>query len=443
MKIGFVAHPFYGSPESVSTHIWIHEVARRLAPAWPAVVYMARQDSKPLTETQDGVQYRRVSMPSEIRPARLIARLPLLRRLRGSISFRSRWYYCGYALQMARALRADNCDLIHIDNLPQFAPTIRALNPRARIILHLHVSWLMGMDPRRLARWLRSIDLVAGCSDFVTGQIRSAFPQFAARCTTLYNGVDVEYFIPNRHSTKQGSGRRLLFVGNIDAYKGVHVLFDALPEVLRHHPEVRLDLVGRAFQLPFDWLQTLGEPAEIDKLRRFYDGRGYLAHLKEQISRLRLSGSVEFCGCFPYREIGRAYHRADVLVLPSICNEGFGMPAAEAMSCGLPVVASRVGGLPEVVKHGKTGLLVPPRDPAALASAIIQLLEDEDLRRSMGQAGRERVLQTFTWEAIAESFFMRAKELTGSEIRQQKGPRGASSPVSTPEPLSQESAGQQ
>lgn len=440
MKIGFVAHPFYGSPESVSTHIWIHEVARRLPTTWSAVVYMARQDSKPVTETHDGVQYCRISIPSEIRPARLIAKQPIVRRFRGRISFRSRWYYCGYALQIARALRAEKCELIHIDNLPQFAPTIRALNPRAKIILHLHVSWLMGMDSRRLARWLRSIDLVAGCSDFVTGQIRSAFPQFAARCTTLYNGVDVERFIPNSDSSKQGSVRRLLYVGNIDAYKGVHVLLDAMPEVLRHHADVRLDIVGRAYQLPFDWLRTLGEPAEIEKLRRFYDGRGYLAHLKEQISRLHLNDSVEFHGCFPYREIAQAYHRADVLVLPSVCSEGFGMPAAEAMSSGLPVVASRVGGLPEVVQHGETGLLVPPRDSSALASALIRLLEDEGLRRSMGQAGRERVLRTFTWDAIAEAFVMRSQELTASETNQQRGPRGASSAICAAKPLPEEVA---
>ena len=116
------------------------------------------------------------------------------------------------------------------------------------------------------------------------------------------------------------------------------------------------------------------------------------------------------------------------------------MPAAEAMSSGLPVVASRVGGLPEVVQHGETGLLVPPRDSSALASALIRLLEDEGLRRSMGQAGRERVLRTFTWDAIAEAFVMRSQELTASETNQQRGPRGASSAICAAKPLQEEVA---
>jgi glycosyltransferase involved in cell wall biosynthesis len=80
----------------------------------------------------------------------------------------------------------------------------------------------------------------------------------------------------------------------------------------------------------------------------------------------------------------------------------FGIPTAEANASGVAVVTSRIAGLPEVVEHGKTGLLVPPGDPSALADAIIRLLEDDRLRRSMGDAGRRRVLQYFTWDRIAQ-----------------------------------------
>jgi glycosyltransferase involved in cell wall biosynthesis len=84
-------------------------------------------------------------------------------------------------------------------------------------------------------------------------------------------------------------------------------------------------------------------------------------------------------------------------------NELFGMPIAEAMSCGVPAVASRVAGIPEVVTDGETGLLVERGNPSALARTINRLLEDEELRRSMGAAGRQRVLERFSWDQITEA----------------------------------------
>jgi glycosyltransferase involved in cell wall biosynthesis len=92
-----------------------------------------------------------------------------------------------------------------------------------------------------------------------------------------------------------------------------------------------------------------------------------------------------------------------VSVIPSL-EEGFGIPAAEAMGCETPVVASDAGGLPEVVENGVTGLVVPRGDSKALAQAIGALLSDPARRRQMGQAGRERALRLFDWDRSAEQF---------------------------------------
>jgi glycosyltransferase involved in cell wall biosynthesis len=90
-------------------------------------------------------------------------------------------------------------------------------------------------------------------------------------------------------------------------------------------------------------------------------------------------------------------------VVPSL-YEGFSLPAIEAMACGVPLVATTGGALPEVVgRDGATGLLVPPGDPSALAGAIGRLLDDADLRRRVGDAGRRRVLDRFTWQATARA----------------------------------------
>ena len=96
----------------------------------------------------------------------------------------------------------------------------------------------------------------------------------------------------------------------------------------------------------------------------------------------------------------RHYCRAQLSVCPSL-YEGFGLPVAEAMACGLPVVATSGGALPEVVEDGVTGILVPPADARALAEATDSLMRDAQLRRRMGQAGRQRILEKFSWRKAA------------------------------------------
>jgi glycosyltransferase involved in cell wall biosynthesis len=99
-----------------------------------------------------------------------------------------------------------------------------------------------------------------------------------------------------------------------------------------------------------------------------------------------------------------------VSVIPSL-EEGFGIPAAEAMGCEVPVVASDAGGLPEVVENGVTGLVVPRGDPGALAKAIATLLQDPERRRVMGRAGRQRALRLFDWDRSAEQFEQLYREI--------------------------------
>jgi glycosyltransferase involved in cell wall biosynthesis len=119
------------------------------------------------------------------------------------------------------------------------------------------------------------------------------------------------------------------------------------------------------------------------------------------IERLGLDGHVTFVSGVTTERIVELYAEAQVAAVPSL-YEGFSLPAIEAMACGVPIVATTGGALPEVVgTHDETGLLVPPNDPSALAAQLLRALGDEPLRDRIGAAGRERVLERFTWRQTA------------------------------------------
>ncbi len=129
------------------------------------------------------------------------------------------------------------------------------------------------------------------------------------------------------------------------------------------------------------------------------------------MARLALEPHVEFLSGLSDAELVAELSRSEVAVVPSL-YEGFSLPAVEAMACGVPLVATTGGALPEVVgPDGGAGLLVAPGDPAALATAIGRLLVDPALRARVGEAGRRRVLERFTWRHCAEATVERYRDL--------------------------------
>jgi glycosyltransferase involved in cell wall biosynthesis len=118
------------------------------------------------------------------------------------------------------------------------------------------------------------------------------------------------------------------------------------------------------------------------------------------IQKYRLQGRVDFLARIPAEQLADEYRRSEVAVVPSV-YEGFGLPAAEAMACGVPVVSSDGGALPEVVGREGDGIVVPAKDSRALAAAIQQLLDDPGLRADLGGRGYRRVMERFTWRQMA------------------------------------------
>lgn len=191
----------------------------------------------------------------------------------------------------------------------------------------------------------------------------------ASKVCVVYNGVDVEYWKP-AVPIAQSAGRALVLVaGRFVPEKGHDTIVLAAPIVLRQCPDARFLLLGA-------------------------DQGRYTHRLRRLVDQIGIAAAVEIRS---WQDDPRlVFQGADVIALPSRWDEPFGRVLIEAASVGKPVVATRVGGVPEVVIDGETGLLVPPDNPAALAHALIRLLDDSCLRSRLGTAARQRVLACFT-----------------------------------------------
>jgi glycosyltransferase involved in cell wall biosynthesis len=300
-------------------------------------------------------------------------------------------------------LKYERCDVVHIHNFPQFVPIIRAFNPKIKIVLEMHCEWLTQLERKMIERYLEETDLIIGINKYITEKIRKRFPKFANRCRTLLNGVDVDAFVNEEakcNDSDKKNVKQLLFVGRVSPEKGVHVLLDAFRIVAKRYPRVHLTIIGVQVSLPIAFLAGLSDDGLTRKLTQFYN-IDYMSYLSSKLSP-ELAGHVTFTGPIPHRLLKHYYQTADVVVSPSICNEG-ALPLFEAMAASVPVVASNGGGAPEIIEDGKTGLLVERDDASALAEAILRLISNEALSKSMGEAGRKQVVELFSWEQTVQN----------------------------------------
>lgn len=405
MKIAFVLLPegCMSFPPRGSLAIWIYEVATRLARASHVTVFANQARNQDRCEVRDGVEVRRIHMRGDGFFVRILDRFSRFRRARQPL-FASFLYHPGSVYKALREMGREHWDMVHILNFSQLVPLVRWMCPKAKIVLHMHCEWLTQLDRAVIARRLEDVDLIIGCSEYVTNKIRSAFPRFSARCRTIWNGVDAKHFAPRdvNGTNTDRRAKRVLFVGRISPEKGLHVLVDAWPSVLAHFPLAQLDIVGPEMQIPREYIIDLTDDEEVRRLAFFYNGVTYCSQLKERIRSLGIEKNVNFYSQLPQVDLLSCYRKGDVFVFPSICQEAFGMPLIEAMACETPVVATRGGGIPEVVVHGKTGILIERGDVRGLAEALLRVLEDQHLARSMGKEGRKRALELFSWDSISD-----------------------------------------
>jgi glycosyltransferase involved in cell wall biosynthesis len=416
-RIAIVCQPWdnVASQSNNSIVVIAYQLARCFAPDWHVTIYGRRGSGQKRWEIDDEIiEFKRFKVfhKPHVLIESLLSVLACYKNRRINYVF-SIGYHLFYAFRVALSIRASKCNVVLVHNFLQFTSVIKLFNPSARICLSMHCEWLTQFATVGNERRLRTVDLITGCSDYITEGIKTRFPAIAGRCHTVYDGVDIVRFCPTSGAPEPTGGpARLLYVGRISPEKGVHVLIRAFKLLAESGRTLQLDLVGPAGAQRYLYLTPDPHDRTIASLAPFYGkrlsemvwrqlisrGRSYaldLAAEAEGDERIILHSPVLQTETIDF------YHRATVLVFPSVWNEPSGLPTFESQACALPVVSTYSGGIPEYVEDGRTGILVPRGDARELAIAISRVIDDPALARRMGEAGRQHVCERFTWEASA------------------------------------------
>jgi glycosyltransferase involved in cell wall biosynthesis len=390
-------NPFLPPVEAGSIAIWNDRVSRCLAtlPHHEIHVLGGTKTKAVMRESADGLHHTAIPIG---RPFARFATHADYESHEPRLLHRAAWPLWTRGIQ--ERLAQLNPDVVHIHNLAQLGASVRSVVPRARIVVHMHCEWLSQLDPRWTRELLRSVDVVFGCSSVVVDAARRVHPGFGDNLRVIPNGVDVAGFAPSNSSSRERDPSRppvFLFVGRISPEKGLHLLIEAFATVLRSHANARLQIVGPHAVTSRELLIDLSDDPKVRALASFCDG-DYLAHLKQLAAPL--GSSVTFHGPAAQSELPALYADATVAVQPSL-YESFGMPILEAMASGRAVIATRAGGMRDLVNDGVDGILVESGSASSLATAMLSLLDEPDHRESLADRGRRRVAEQFDWSRIA------------------------------------------
>ena len=287
----------------------------------------------------------------------------------------------GTAWQLSRVLRRLRPDIVHAHDAHAVAMAALALSlgspePRPRLVASRRVDF--HLKKNAFSRWkYRQVDCFLCASSMIQSMlVNDGVPR--ERTAVVYEGIDVSHVAaapPLNVHAEFWLPTHAPVIGNVAAlvpHKGQRYLIDAAPLVIREIPDARFVIVGQG---------------ELESA------------LQKQIRNQRLERKVILAGFRP--DVLSLHKGFDVFVMSSV-TEGLGTSLLDAMASARPVVATRTGGIPEVVEEGETGLLVPPRNPQALAHAIVRLLRDEPLRQRMAAAGLARVSAHFSADRMVQ-----------------------------------------
>lgn len=384
--------PTYWYPEHAEDihATYVHDINRHLVQIGHDVVVVTPRIAGSATrENVDGVEIVRFAadIPEDLSYGRVaqskISWSSKVRRLTAMATYVRKQYAA--AVEVGKR---QSPDVIHghwaIPTGPAIVATARKLNIPSIITLHggdVYVNREQGYDfPTRwyvrpiLRHTLRNADgLTAISSDCRTHALNAGATDDRTRI--IMNGADLRRFSPGAADFSEYGNQMIFACRQLIPRKGIRFLIRALALLKSDYPEVQVVVAGDGME------------------------RESLAQLARDLG---VADRVHMIGWIPNARLPGYFRSSIFSVVPSL-EEGFGIPAAEAMGCEIPVIASDAGGLPEVIDDGITGLVVKKGDSEALASAMRQLLDDENLRKEIGRAGRRKALTEFDWLITARS----------------------------------------
>jgi glycosyltransferase involved in cell wall biosynthesis len=233
------------------------------------------------------------------------------------------------------------------------------------IISMLFSRELISMDTKTI----KNSDKITAVSNSCAKELQEIY-KIDRKISVIGNGVDTNFFVPEKR--KDMKGAYIIYTGRLDSRKGLVDLIASSEYVCQEHTNIKFILTGKG------------------PMKKY---------LERRINDLGLKKNFYFAGFVDRSTLLKYYQNAIIYVLPSY-YEGLPTTLLEAMSCGIPSIATDVKGSSELIEDGENGLLVPPGDPKRLAEAILRLLDDEELRKKLGDNAREYVVGNYDWEII-------------------------------------------
>ena len=228
-------------------------------------------------------------------------------------------------------------------------------------------------------------EIVLSNADFVTANssktAESADRIIKTNIELIPMGVDLDLFYKDK-TNKKNKNPKIIFVGRLIDWKGVGYLLDAIAKVKIKYPTILLEIIG--------------------------DGSEKV-NLQKRVKELKIENNVVFWGSIPNHKLPYFYRSSDIFVIPSIINdngetEGLGTVTLEAMACGIPVIGTDVGGIPDIIKNKVTGFLVEEKNGEAIADCIIKILGNKSLRDDMCQNAQKIIVERFSWDVVSDRF---------------------------------------
>ena len=295
--------------------------------------------------------------------------------------------------EVDRLYRDFKPDVVHLSGFgPSALFVLQAQQTsQAPLLVTLHSSNTLSAKRATLfERTLARADWVSACSRAMLDAARDCVPAITQRSTVVYNGVPTPSAPP---MPLPYAPSRLLSLGHLAEHKGYDLVLRAAPALIARFPTLRIVLAGDG-------------PAR--------------ATLERHAREAGIAAAVEIPGLVPRTAVADLINRATVVVVPSR-RESFGLVAVEAALLERPVVATRVGGLPEIVVHDETGLLVEPDDSAALADAMAFLLDNPQMARRMGARARTRAQRLFAVGSQCDAYVELYEQIRASRGRRSSG----------------------